>query len=118
MTNVYKFVPILFTVLLLTGKAQVQEVEHAPTIERCRADQRVWLGKLEGASGTMTEDFRTLSAWSQEMHDCQKVDPENHRAYYDVMEETSAEEASRLLAFLVRHGLTNKFIEEDKAGKR
>jgi hypothetical protein len=70
------FVLILFVGLLLTGKAQVQEVEHAPTVEQCRADQRLWLSKLEDPSGTLPR-YLTLGSWSREMAECRSVDPDN-----------------------------------------
>ncbi len=118
MNRAYKVVLTLFVGLLFAGKAQVQEVKHAPTIEQCRADQRLWLDKLENTSVPMPEDYRTLSGWISEMSQCKSVDPENQRRYYNVIWESQADKITRLEKFLDRHGLYDKFIEEDKAGKK
>ena len=50
----------------------LQEVKHAPTVEQCRADQRLWLSKL----GTNVPAPNTeLDNWLIEMGYCKKVDP-------------------------------------------
>jgi hypothetical protein len=59
-----------------------QEVQHAPTVEQCRADQRLWLSKLEGPDGTNVT-FRELRGWILEMFDCERVDPEFRVRYYN-----------------------------------
>src|SRR5262249_29179002 len=38
---------LLVLVLVSVGIVGSQEVKHAPTVEQCRADQRLWLSKLE-----------------------------------------------------------------------
>jgi hypothetical protein len=103
--------------LLLVRSLLAQEVKHAPTVEQCQADQRLWLAKLEGSAGA-SPDFVTLEHRSQEMDDCISVDPANHAKYYNVESEILAAQAQRLLSFISRHELYDKFIEEDKAGKR
>ncbi len=107
---------LLFT-MLWVGKTHTQEVKHAPTVEQCRADQRLWLDKLEGSSASLP-NYLTLAGWFHEMHECKSVDPENQRRYYNVCGEISSEQFVRLTGFLERHGLYDKFIEEDAAGKR
>jgi len=118
MSRAYKLVLILCIGLLFTRKAHVQEVKHAPTVEQCQADQRLWLAKLEGTSEAMPEDYRTLQGWFMEMRECKNVDPDNGRSYMNVCSEIDAELVMRLEKFLDRHGLYIQFIEEDKAGKR
>lgn len=56
---------------------QAQEVKHAPTVEQCRADQRLWMSKLEqpNRAGTANVSFDHLLAWVVEMGDCLDVDP-------------------------------------------
>src|SRR6266852_4491831 len=115
MSKASKVVLMLFMGLLFARQAYVQEVAHAPTLEQCRADQRLWLDKLEQTTGPMPEDYRTLNAWSHEMNDCKSVDSENKRLYYNVAGEIQAERVIRLADFLDRHDLYAKFIEEDKA---
>lgn len=103
--------------LLLVSLLSAQEVKHAPTVEQCRADQRLWLDKIEGSHDALPS-FVTLNSWSQEMADCDSVDPANDTRYYNIRAEIIAVEQARLLSFLARHGLFDKFIEEDNAGKR
>ena len=57
-----------------------QAVEHAPTVEQCRADRAYWMAKLEQADGKGTNDvgFETLRGWDSEMSKCRVVDPENY----------------------------------------
>jgi hypothetical protein len=52
------------------------------------------------------------------MAECRTLDPENVRQYYHTLGDLGFDQASRLEHFLDRHGLYDKFIEEDKAGKR
>ena len=42
-----------FLVLLsVVGTSAAQKVKHAPTVELCQADQRLWLSKLEDSKGS------------------------------------------------------------------
>jgi hypothetical protein len=103
--------------LLLLSSLPAQEVKHAPTVEQCRADQRLWLDKLESPSSS-SPDFGTLSAWGQEMLDCIVVDPTNQKAYSNVFGEVASAKLTSLENFLTRHDLWGKFVEEERAGKR
>jgi hypothetical protein len=118
MSKASKTVLVLFMGLLFAGKAHVQEVKHAPTIEQCRADQRLWVAKLEDTTAFMPETMDALTGWTGEMYDCMSVDPENRIRYYNVTGEIWATKGSRFMNFLKRHNLYEQFIEEDKAGKR
>lgn len=48
-----------------------QEVQHAPTVEQCRANQKLWLSKLEqepSRSGIANIGYRELDrTWGQQM---------------------------------------------------
>jgi hypothetical protein len=59
-----------------------------------------------------------MDGWLREMGDCDKVDPNNHSNYHDTEAEITVEDALRMEGFIQRHGLWNKFIDEDTAGKR
>jgi hypothetical protein len=51
-----------------------QEVKHAPTVEQCRADQKLWLSKLEQAprsSGVANIGYRDLGDWATELQVCE-----------------------------------------------
>lgn len=95
------------------------QVEHAPTVEQCQADQRLWLSKLEAVPpDTNLPGFKTLQQWSSEMSDCREVDPKNGWTYFNVQSESNVLQAARMLRFLRRHNLWDKFLEEDAAGNR
>jgi len=42
---------LLAATILISVPAIGQEVEHAPTVAQCQADQRLWRAKLEGDQG-------------------------------------------------------------------
>jgi hypothetical protein len=95
------------------------QVEHSPTVAQCQADQRLWLSKLETLpADTGLPSYTSLSLWAIEMDNCQQVDPKNQWLYYNVHGEISDVQASRMVRFVGRHGLWNKFLAEDAAGKR
>jgi hypothetical protein len=74
----------LWPLLLLVIPYQsihAQEVHHAPTVEQCRADQRLWLAKLEQSVPVDRVGgikFGELVGWKGEMLECNDVDPEFH----------------------------------------
>lgn len=110
----------LFLFPVPVGSPQAQQVEHAPTVEQCRADQALWLSKLEIPYHRGTDDVvvSTLHQWQSEMHDCEAVDPPNQFKYYNTRVEALSEESLRELTFIYRHNLYHQFVEEDAAGKR
>ncbi|MGA2855399.1 MAG: hypothetical protein ABSE40_00935 [Candidatus Sulfotelmatobacter sp.] len=112
-----KRIPVL-AVMLITSWVSGQ-VDHAPTVAQCQADQRLWLSKIEaeGARENLPP-FDVLGEWNREMLDCQKVDPAHAWNYSATGGEIVAEHATRLVSFLVRHQLWQQFKEEDAAGKR
>jgi hypothetical protein len=105
-------------VSILVATSRTQEIKHAPTVEQCRADQRLWLDKIESDPSANMADYVTLNGWTREMLECRSVDPDNQHRYYNVVGEIASVRIVRLERFLDRHGLYDKFIEEDKAGKK
>jgi hypothetical protein len=113
-------IAIFVLVLLFCLPLSTQEVEHAPTVEQCRADQRLWLSKMEADNSVAMADVtaKTLGAWENEMGKCQAVDPQNRHVYYSTNAEAVSAEAIRFIHFLKRHDLWEQFNDEDAAGKR
>jgi len=110
---------LLVVAFVIAVPALGQEVKHAPTVDQCQADQRLWLSKLEGPeSGLDDAPFSTLNAWNAELDQCKAVDPQNHFKYYNTTSEITAEQFIRAQHFIDRHGLHDQFIAEDTAGKR
>jgi len=108
----------LGVVLVFVSAVCSQEVRHAPTVEQCRADQRLWLSKLESENSVASIGYKELNGWSQEMFECRSVDPEFHNRYYNTAAEIAFEKIIRLEGFLDRHNIYNKFMAEDAQGKR
>jgi hypothetical protein len=106
-----------------------QEVKHPPTVEQCRADQKLWFSKItddakaEAAEGlrepvAASISFQKLNFISLEMHDCASVDPESKKEYYLTSGDAVGVANNRLVHFLYRHNLLNQFLAEDAQGKR
>jgi hypothetical protein len=95
-----------------------QEVEHAPTVAQCQADQALWMAKLQRDHGTDDVTVKALWAWEHEMGQCMDVDRPNHSKYYNTEGEATAQESLREMDFIVRAGLRDQFFAEDAAGKR
>jgi hypothetical protein len=112
--------PLLMTaaILFFASSLTPQEVEHAPTVAQCQADQRLWLSKLESDHGTDDVTVHTLLGWGEEMEQCIVVDPQNQYKYFNTKSEANADRLLRMGDFIERHGLYRQFIVEDEAGKR
>ena len=45
-----------------------QEVKHAPTVEQCRADQKLWLSMVGGSrAGVTNVSYKELDGWFAQM---------------------------------------------------
>jgi hypothetical protein len=123
----------LCLLLGLVGTApavEAQEVQHAPTVEQCRADQKIWLNKVkklwqaeqksDAASIILQESIslKDLTDWGLEMIDCQGQDPQFFDLYYKTSAEITFAETRRIKKFLERHDLYKQFEAEDAQGKR
>ena len=103
--------------LLIHGKAFGQDIEHAPTVAQCQADQRLWLSQME-------PEHQTLPIWSAmaeriaEMDSCGKVDPDHSKEYENTCHELEFNLADRFMDFIKRNGMWGQFTAQDKAGKR
>jgi hypothetical protein len=105
-------------VLLFSVSSSTQEVEHAPTVAQCQADQALWLSKLETRDGTSDILVQTLHKWQHEMSACEAVDSLNKSKYFNAETKIEAEIEGRELSFIYRHNPYQQFLDEDAAGKR
>jgi hypothetical protein len=94
-----------------------QDVEHAPTVAQCQADQGLWISELLDDTYPKP-DIDVLQKWTREMRDCKKVDPEHKVDYYNTVGDIDSEELLRMVHFINRHNLLAEFKAEDAAGKR
>jgi hypothetical protein len=95
-----------------------QDVQHAPTVAQCQADQRLWLAEIEEGDSSKLPTVNILTKRSDELDDCQKVDPDNVGKYVNATSEIDILKATRMVHFLRRNGMFQKFLDEDAAGKR
>ena len=101
-------------------------VEHAPPLEQCRADVRLWHSQTKDDVSKLS--FDELQQRSLEMWNCPstdvgagegikqyEIDMDNYRAMHLVYQGLSGQ---RMLDYIVRHGETNQFLDEDAKGLR
>ena len=84
--------------LILTASV-VGQVEHAPTVAQCQADQRLWLADVEERRDDLPA-FEVLGEWNREMLACEKVDRTHAWNYSNTSGEIVAESATRTLNFI------------------
>jgi hypothetical protein len=94
-----------------------QEVHHAPTVEQCRADQRLWQSKLQ-EHDLANVGYKELDSWFDELVACRPVDPNNEKRYFDTAFSVIGQQFGRHLHFLYRHNLYGQFLAEDAQGMR
>ena len=107
---------ILTPCCLILAASLTGQVEHAPTVAQCQADQRLWRSQLDKDASSLK--YVALRKMAEEMIACDTVDLPNHQDYYDTATVASMNIALRTSAFIQRHQLWNDFLEEDAAGKR
>ena len=115
---------LLAAAVLIAVPTIGQEVKHAPTVQQCQADQSLWFSKLNEPSSTgwahaaNDTSLVTFMDWQDEMSACFAVDPDNEEKYLETTKLTFIVIGARQTDFLIRHGLTRQFLDEDKSGKR
>ena len=110
-----------------------QEVKHAPTLEQCTADMNLWAGEIPGwpavsavQNGTRALTVKDMGERMRYIHDCGSAYPSLHKGTdpdklplpQSLISAYEGEIRNRLLDFVERHGLLDKFRQEDQAGKR
>jgi hypothetical protein len=119
---------LLLPIAVPLQSIHAQEVHHVPTVERCRADQKLWFSKIsddakvEEAEGLREPvahsiSFQQLNFVNSEMHDCARIDPESSGLYYRTSGDAEVTANNRLVHFLHRHNLSSQFLDEDAQGK-
>jgi hypothetical protein len=107
-----KLTSLVLLMFLTTGA--VTQVQHAPTVEQCRADYAVWKVTI----GEPTNNYRTVEAQVDEMNSCVHVDTSRAANYLDFQNTGNVDSLTRMQHFLERHGLTGQFLSEDAKGLR
>jgi hypothetical protein len=109
---------LLFFVSASFNPLAAQQVEHAPSIEQCRADMRLWLSEVEDENQRLRLSYLELSNRADEMSQCRSVDPEFYFKYYNTSAENAHTRLVRFIHFLDRHGLIKQFLAADEQGQR
>lgn len=103
--------------VLFVLSAGGQDIEHAPTVAQCQADQRLWDSKIESKSEKLP-DIGVLQRWSSELRDCLTVDSQHQLQYVFTVGEIDTETMLRMTHFLERRNMLTDFKAEDATGKR
>ena len=114
-------------VLLARLAGSQQPTQQMPSATKCRADQRLYISKLNEATKLWLANdnkgewplpkMEGLTSWSEEMNSCKKADPVNKCAYDFTIGEINAEKVIRFGQFLHKHNLVEQFREEDAKGE-
>lgn len=95
--------------------------DHAPTVEQCRADQRLWLSQSDNPELINGLSYYQLNDRMGEMSECVAVDRDDLSRvllYSETASRFNLKQMVRLRNFVKRHELYGQFIAEDAAGKR
>jgi hypothetical protein len=115
---------LCFVLLLFSAYSTAQEVKHAPTVEQCSADVKLWSAEAGMMAGQKidfdSEPVETVEARGEEMTKCSVIDQseEFNRGYEQFSDAADLVVKERMWNFLERHGLYQKFLAEDREGKR
>ncbi|HEY1659701.1 MAG TPA: hypothetical protein VGG14_15210 [Candidatus Sulfotelmatobacter sp.] len=113
---------ILF--IVLAASAAGQDIQHAPSVEQCRADNRLWRSLDDRSNGFNEFTTRQLMGMAGEMQRCAAVDPRfgdpdgGGDTYWNMSMELHSAVFGRYMHFVNRHGLGPQFDEEDAKGAR
>jgi hypothetical protein len=128
-----RFAAVGFALLLTTCHVGYGQSDHAPTVETCTADARLWINQiteymnaeadyinkgLPNRSTLMGLTYIQLIDRADEMGQCAYVDPQSEDKYHRLMEDYGDARNDRLRFFIKRHGLLKQMMAEDAAGKR
>jgi hypothetical protein len=110
------------TLLLVLASTTSPQINHAPTVEQCRADQALWTAELQASGGENKETFGVWTGRMQEMTDCFTVDSDKQSSpvngYQSLTDLIVRVMLKRQIRFIARHGLMQQFQSEDEAGAR
>ena len=110
--------PTITLCALLLSITPLCAQDHAPTVEQCRADQRLWLVQSDDKEHVKGLSFAQINDRMIEMANCVAVDRDRAIMYSETGGRFANQETIRLLDFIRRHDLADQFWAEDAAGKR
>jgi len=121
-------------VLAISLPTLAQEIKHAPALELCVADINLWISEISQWPKPQPEQlskdlaaltFTDLRDRALFLDDCAHAYPElkasksgELSAGIALISQYTGEIQHRMLMFLERHDLLQRFVNEDAAGKR
>jgi hypothetical protein len=112
---------MLLAVILLPSIANPAQ-EHAPTLDQCNADERLWASQLSNVDSL---PYKEVEARENEMTNCAttmdtstETGYRNASSYKSLGSNYRGQMGRRLQTFLIRHNLIDQFLAEDAEGKR
>jgi hypothetical protein len=117
----WRFSGVFIALVFLCGNALAQD--HAPSPQQCVSDLTAWYEQWHLRATLKSDDigppFHELERRVDELAECSgSKAPKGPVPYDEMMALYWNEENERQKAFILRHGLTKQFVEEDAAGKR
>lgn len=111
---------VLMFLLLVTTVAMGQDIQHAPTIEQCRADLAVWSNQTKQIEDKLP--VRELAERESEMLDCAYVLESAYPSESKLADQQGMVYGliigTRASHFLKRHNIWTQFNNEDAKGAR
>lgn len=124
----------IVVLVALSGFAVPQEIKHAPTLQSCVGDINFWSSQIPGfpepsfdqmRGGLKSLTMQEMDGRTSSLTDCVNAYPNLGKGQNGDMSAAltlsfyyGTEEQVRYFDFLHRHGMLNKFNEEDAAGER
>ena len=110
---------VTLCIFLLSLATSLFAQDHAPTVEQCRADERLWSTQLtENPEIIKSLRHDQLNDRTLEMANCAAVDRDRQSVYAETAARFNMKLMVRLLDFIKRHKLLDQFMAEDAAGQR
>jgi hypothetical protein len=123
---------LLFSATLVVSP-QTGKTDHAPTVDQCIGDMRLWQSQMTEYQDAETAHINTgtpdnselmkltarqLNDRAYEMGQCAVVDPSRQDDYSRQLGLYGEARKDRFVSFVHRHHLEKEFYQEDEAGKR
>jgi hypothetical protein len=110
-----KTLTLILAALILAGGAAAQ---HAPSLEQCHKSADLWAHDSLAAESQMP--VKTLQQRMEVLHECFDADRDKAWESDYALEGEQIENRiiERLHHYLVRHSLSDNFLDEDVEGKR
>ncbi len=112
-SNIYSIVQLVLVVLVLVASSGAQQIIEKYTVVQCRADQKLFIARMQDHGAMKHITYKQLDDWKSEMGDCYFIDPQFSKEYENTHNQAFYAQELRLMNFVKRHNLCSQFIVED-----